>query len=316
MPGLLVMMAAAAMATTPLQPADHEVHIGRGDQALYGALVSPDPEHPTPAVLMLAGSGPEDRNGDDLKDGQRTQALKLLATGLAEQGFASLRFDKRGVGASVQAAPRPQDLKVGDFVDDAVAWANYLRAQPGVRCVVILGHSEGALLAVLAAQKVRTCGVISVSGTAKDFGALVESQNALARRSPALIARLHEIIASFRAGKPVADVPPELAGTFGPDAQAYTMSEINIDPVAEVAKLRAPVLVLQGDNDFQVGIGDAKALAAAKPGNRLVIVPGMTHPLKLAGKDFASMAKAYTDPTLPLAPQVVAAIADFVRGAR
>ena len=316
MSGLWMAMAAAVLATAPLQPSDREVQIGRGDQALYGALVLPTPGHTAPAVLLLPGSGPEDRNGDDRKAGQHTTTLKLLADGLAEQGFASLRIDKRGVGASAPAAVRPQDLRIESFVDDAVAWTKFLRAQPGVRCVVILGHSEGALIAAMAAQKVKTCGVISASGSARDLGALIESQNALAHRSPELAARTHEIILSLRAGRAVGEVPPELKGAFGPDVQAYTMSMISIDPVAELAKVKAPVLVLQGDNDLQVGVDDAKALAAT-PCARLVLVSGMTHVLKLAPRnDMRANFTTYINPALPLAPGVIPAIADFVRARR
>jgi len=181
---------------------------------------------------------------------------------------------------------------------------------------VIIGHSEGALIAALAAQKVKTCGVVSLSGSSLDLGALIESQNGLAHRSPALIAAIHQIIASLRARKPVADVPPELAGVFGPQAQTYAMSMINIDPVAELARVKAPVLVIQGDNDLQVGVEDAKALAAGHPGARLVIVPGMTHVLKLGPTTLAGNFGTYMNPKLPLAPAVVVAIADFMRGQR
>ena len=121
-----------------------------------------------------------------MKDGQRSQTLKLIAEGLAEQGVTSLRIDKRGVGASIPAAPPTRDLRIGMFVDDAVSWAKFLRVQPGVRCAIILGHSEGALIAALAAQKVKTCGVVAVSGASRDLGAVIESQNALAGRTPAM----------------------------------------------------------------------------------------------------------------------------------
>lgn len=312
MPGFLAAMALASLATAPLQPMDQDVHIGRGDQALYGALLRPaaTPASPAPAVLLLAGSGPENRDGDDVKDGERAHTLKLLAHGLADHGLTTLRIDKRGVGASARAALPPQDTKIGTLVADAAAWAKFLRAQPGVRCVVILGHSEGALIAALAAQKVKTCGVVSVSGSARDLGALIESQNGLAGRSPALIKQTHQIL-SLRAGQPVTDVPPALKGVFGPDAQAYTMSMINIDPVAELGKVKAPVLVLQGDNDLQVKVEDARALAA-RPGARLVIVHGMTHPLKLAAPGIAANFQTYTNPELPLAPEVIPAIVDFI----
>jgi len=313
--GLWAAMAAAAISTAQL-PADQEVHIGRGDQALYGALLRPAEAGPAPAALLLAGSGASGRDGDEANTPEHAQTLKLLAEALADQGFASLRIDKRGVAASAKAAPQPQDLTVGDFVNDAAAWARFLRAQPGVRCVVIIGHSEGALVAALTAQKVKTCGVVSLSGSALDLGALIESQNGLAHRSPALIAQIHLIIASLRAGKPVSDVPPQLAGVFGPQALTYSRSMINIDPVAELAKVKAPVLVIQGDNDLQVRVDDARALAAGHPGATLVIVPGMTHVLKIGPTTLAGNFGTYMNPKLPLAPAVVAAITDFMRARR
>jgi len=303
---------AALTAAPPPAAVDREVHIGSGDQALYGSLRRPAVPQSRPAVLLLAGSGPEDRNGDDVKDGQRSHTLKLIAEGLAAQGFVTLRVDKRGVGASTPAAPPARGLSIGMFVDDAVSWAKFLRVQPGVRCVVILGHSEGALIAALVAQKVKTCGVASVSGAARDLGAVIESQDALAGRTPAMIERTREIIASLRAGEPVADVPPALARTFGPDVQAYEMSMININPVAELAKVKAPILVLQGDNDLQSSVEDAKSLAAATPGAKLVILKGVNHVLKVAPTDMVGNFMTYANPSLPLAPGVIPSIVAFV----
>ena len=291
---ILWVLITAVMASAPPGPVDREVKIGSGDQALYGSLLRPAGRS-RPAVLLLAGSGPEDRNGDDAKDGQRSQTLKLIAEGLAEQDVTSLRIDKRGVGASTPATPPARDLRIGMFVDDAVSWARFLRVQPGVRCVVILGHSEGALIAALAAQRVKTCGVVSVSGAAHDLGAV--------------------IIVSLRAGKPVSDVTPALARTFGPEVQAYEMSMINIDPVAELAKVKAPVLVLQGDNDLQDNVGDAKSLAA-RPGAKLVVLKGVNHVLKVAPTDMVGNFMTYANPNLPLAPGVASAIVAFVGAQR
>jgi len=306
---------AATLATAPPVIADQELRVGSGDGALYGSILRPADQRTGPAVLLLAGSGPEDRNGDDAQDGQRSQTLRLIAKGLAERGVTSLRIDKRGVGASGRAAPSPQDMRIGTFVDDAVAWAKFLRVQPGVRCVVILGHSEGALIAALAAQKVKTCGVVSVSGAARDLGEVIESQNALAGRTPAMIERTHEIIVSLRSGQPVRDVPPPLAGTFGPESQAYEISMININPVAELAKVKAPVLVLQGDNDLQDNVVDAESLAA-RPGAKLVILKGVNHVLKVAPTDMVGNFMTYANPGLPLAPGVVSAIVTFVDAQR
>jgi len=123
MPLFSLMLAAAATAAISLPPTDREVEIGQGEAALHGALIAPDPARPGPAVLLLPGSGPEDRNGDDLGAGQRSHTLKLIAESLAAEGIGSLRIDKRGVGASAAAALPPKDSTVNRFVRDAVAWA-------------------------------------------------------------------------------------------------------------------------------------------------------------------------------------------------
>src|SRR5690606_32584763 len=130
-----------------------------------------------------------------------------------------------------------------------------------------------------------------------------------AQRSPELVARQHAIIVELRRGHEVPNIPPELAGVFGPDVKPYIRSLIHLDPVAELRKVQAPVLVLQGDNDLHVRVDDAKA----RPGAQLVVVEGMTHPLKLATSDVKTNIATYLDPALPLAPEAVAAIIAFVR---
>jgi hypothetical protein len=301
-----------AMAPFRALAADQDVHIGQGGQALYGSLMRPETPRTGVAVLILAGSGAVDRNGDELRAGITAQNLKLIADGLAANGVISLRIDKRGVGESAPAAPSLPDLRLQTYVDDAVSWAGFLRAQPGVGCVVILGHSEGALIAAFAARKVETCGVVSISGAGRDFGAVIENQ-LLDQGAPApALARVHAIIVSLRAGQAVADIPPPLLNLFRPGVQPYLMSEINIDPADALAKVRSPVLIVQGDNDLQVKVEDAQRLAAAQPRAQLVIIKGMNHMLKLAPPDRPGNLATYANPDLPLAPGVVSAIVALV----
>ena len=306
--GLMTLLAAAALAAAPTSAADRPVQIGHGETALHGALVRPDGPVAPAAVLMIAGSGPSDRDGDDRKSGEHSRTLWFLAQALVQRGVVSLRYDKRGAAESAGAG----DAAAFDqTVDEAAGWARRLARQPGVRCVVLLGHSEGALVATLAAHKVRLCGLALVSGASQDLGDLIESQDALAHRSPDLSARIHEIIQAMRTGRPVGEVPKGYDSLFGPKAEGYTRSEIAIDPVAELARARVPVLVVQGDNDLQVKVEDAARLAAAAH-VQPVIVPGMNHVLKLAPKGLAGNFMTYINPNLPLAPGVAEAISDFV----
>ena len=310
--GLMTLLAAAALAAAPTPAADRPVQIGQGDAALHGALVRPDGPVAPAAVLLVAGSGPSDRDGDDRKSGEHSRTLWFLARALAERGIVSLRYDKRGTGESAGAGDA---ATFAQTVEEAAGWARVLARQPGVRCVVVLGHSEGALVATLAARKVRLCGLVLASGASQDLGAMIEAQDALAHRSPELSARIHEIIQAMRTGQPVGEVPKGYDSLFGPKAESYSRSEIAIDPTAELARVKLPVLVVQGDNDLQVKVEDAARLAAAAQ-VQPVIVPGMNHVLKLAPKDVRGNFMTYINPTLPLAPGVAEAIAGFVLARR
>jgi len=264
-------------------------------------------------VLIVAGSGPTDRDSNSAIAGVRPNTLKLLAQGLAAQGITSLRFDKRGIAASAPALTSEADMTFGTLVDDVVAWAGFLRGQPGVRCVVLLGHSEGALLATLAARKVETCGVVSIAGAGRPAADILKDQLQAQPMPDALRTQVNTNIDQLRGGHRVADVPPELMALFRPSVQPYMISWLPIDPAAELAAVKAPVLILQGETDLQVSVEDAKHLARARADAKVVILSGVNHVLKPAPADRAANFATYADPELPLDPRVVPAVADFVK---
>ncbi|HEX4104966.1 MAG TPA: alpha/beta fold hydrolase [Rhizomicrobium sp.] len=279
-----------------------------GSGMLAGTLLTPD--NPKAAILMLAGSGPTDRNGNALP-ALHSDTYRLLAEGLAAHGVTTLRVDKRGVGQSAAAMAAEADLRIGTYADDAKAWAGELRKQTGLRCVWLLGHSEGALVAELAAQNTQgICGLILISGAGHNLGDIIVTQTQSA--PPELRQKITEIVATLRQGKTVADVPPPLMVLFRPSVQPYWISEINLDPPALLKSNTLPLLIMQGDNDIQVSVEDAKLLAAARSDAKLVILPGVNHLLKIAPTDRAGNIATYANPSLPLAPGVVDAVADFV----
>lgn len=302
----------AAVRTLPLRQ-DREVSIDGGRAPLYGSLTIPDQARPGPAVLFIAGSGPTDRDSNSTIPGNLPDTFKLMAAALAERGIASLRFDKRGIAKSTPAATSEADVRFTNYVDDAAAWARYLAAQPNVTCVVILGHSEGALIAPMAAQKAPVCGVISVSGIGRPFDQVLMEQLRAQALPAASIEHAETILAGLKQGH---TFPNEAATDplFRPSIQPYLISQVNIDPPAALAGVKAPVLIVQGDNDIQVTLADARRLATARPEARVVIVPGMNHVLKLAPTDRAGNSATYADPTRPLAPGLMEAITTFVMG--
>jgi pimeloyl-ACP methyl ester carboxylesterase len=300
----LLMMAFPAMAA----PVEKSLTLDSGTGMLAGTLLAP--ENAKAAILMLAGSGPTDRNGNSLP-ALHGDTYRLMAEGLAARGIASLRVDKRGVGQSAAAMTAEADLRIGTYADDAKAWAAELRKETGMRCVWLLGHSEGALIAELAAQNtLGICGLIMVSGAGHNLGDIVTTQTQSAPSE--LRQKIAEIIAALRKGQTVADVPPPLMPLFRPSVQPYWISEINLDPPALLKNIKLPVLIMQGDTDIQVSVEDAKLLAAATPDAKLLILPGVNHVLKVAPIDRAANIATYANPNLPLAPGVVDAVADFV----
>jgi len=266
-------------------------------------------------VLLIAGSGPTDRDGNSTVPAVRPANLKLIAEALAAAGVPSLRYDKRAIGKSAPAALREDDLRFSTAVDDAVVFARLLRAQPRVTCVILLGHSEGALIAALAAQQIETCGVIEVAGIGRPLGVVIREQLAAQKLPAPLAAQIETALVELEHGRQIANIPG-LEAMFRPSVQPYLISQLTIDPTKALAKVEAPVLILQGDNDLQVSVADARLLAAARPDARLVILPGMNHVLKAAPADRAGNLATYADPDRPLADGLMPAILAFVKSAQ
>lgn len=279
---------------------------------LRGTLTLPSQGEVTAAALVLSGSGPVDRDGN--LPHARNDSLKALARGLAAHGIATLRVDKRGIGAS--GVTREEDLRFTTYVTDAQSWLAILKAWqwPAGHAppLFLIGHSEGALVATLAAQGTSVTGLVLIAGAGEPAGALLERQLAAAELPQALRAQSHRILESLLRQSPVADVPPELFALYRPSVQGYLMSWLPLDPAAELAKVSAPVLVVQGTTDLQVSPEDADRLTAARPGARQTRIEGMNHVLKLAPPDRGANLATYAMPDLPLAPGLIPAIVTFM----
>ena len=268
---------------------------------------------PYPVALIIAGSGPTDRNGNSAAIPGANNSLKYLAEGLAAAGIASLRFDKRGVAESVMAAKSETELRFDTFIEDAVLWGQRLRADKRFSSLVVVGHSEGSLIGMVAAQRLGADGFVSVAGPGRRVDIVILEQMK-PQLSPELYAKSEEILKSLAEGKTVTDVPQPLAGLFRASIQPYISSWLKYDPSQEVSKLKVPVLVAQGTHDLQVSVEDARLLSKAQPAARLLLVEGMNHVLKETPADAKQQAPAYSDPSLPVAPKFLAEVVTFVKG--
>jgi len=300
----------AAAAAVREEPVTLDTPTGK----LAGTLQLPAAGSKVPVALIIAGSGPTDRDGNTVGAKGPNNSLKMLAAALADAGIATLRYDKRGVAASAPAAPPEADLRFDMYVDDAAAWAEKLKADRRFSSVVVIGHSEGSLIGMLAAQRTGAAAFVSISGAAQSAADILRKQFA-GKLPPELAAESERILSSMERGEPAGAVPPALAAFYRPSVQPYIVSWLKYVPANRIAALKMPVLIVQGTTDLQVGVEQAQALQAARPGAELAIIPGMNHVLKLVPADMNQQLASYTDPALPIAPQLVAAIVKFVHEA-
>lgn len=277
---------------------------------IYGTLSFPAGGSKPAVVLIIAGSGATDRNCNG--PGIKTDAYLLLAQALAARGFASVRYDKRGIAASRAAGPSEANLRFDDYIADAEAWTAQLRNDGRFGKIAIAGHSEGSLIGMIAAQRAGVDAFVSLDGAGRPAADVLRSQlQPKLALAPDLHAANERILNALIHGQTVDDVPSELLVLYRPSVQPYLISWFRFDPRTEIAKLTGPVTIIQGTADLQVPVDDAKALSAAHPGATLVLIDGMSHVLKHASdaSPAAQVQTVYVDPSIPIEPLVPATIA-------
>ncbi len=271
-------------------------------------------------LLSRNPSGPTDRDGNLPIFKGPNNSLKLLAEGLAAHGIASVRYDKRGIGetgkammlaaAKAKIKLREEDLSFETYIDDAVAWCKKLGADRRFSSLTVLGHSEGSLIGMVAAQRVSARAYVSVAGSGRPSQELILEQ--VKAQLPDLLKATEDILDQLAAGKRVESVPPALNLIFRQSIQPYMISYLRYDPAKEIAKLHLPVLIVQGTTDAQVGLQDAKLLAGANPAATSLLIEGMNHVLKTVPNEQDKQDSSYSDPTLPVAPNLISGISSFV----
>lgn len=279
---------------------------------IFGTLELPAARTPVPVALIIAGSGPTDRNGNSPAIPGANNSLRMLAGGLAARGIASVRYDKRGIAASRAAMTGEQDLRFDHFVEDAVAWVKQLRANARFSTVTIIGHSEGSLIGMIAAREGGADAYVSLEGTGRKAADILAEQ-LKPQLPPELFAQTQAILNQLSSGTIPNPPPTVLPMLFRPSVLPYLVSWFKYDPAAEIAKLQIPVLIIQGTTDIQTSMEDAKLLAAANPKARFVSVEGMNHILKEVSGDRIAQMPKYGDSTLVVVPKLVDEVAAFIR---
>lgn len=256
-------------------------------------------------VIILAGSGPTDRNcNSDL--GMKSDAFAMLAHELSEAGISSFRYDKRGIGESTKVS---NDLaKFSDRVIDVSAIVDHFSLD--FKEVILLGHSEGALIgAITSAKKASVRRFVSVAGMSISMDKMLLEQYA---QYPRILPEVERHIEEIKRGDTLSEVHMVLQLLFRPDIVPVLRAAFQWDPQKEISKVKKPTLVISGSCDVQVPVHHSKSLHESCDDSELKIIDGMGHVLKQLDSDCSNKMSAYTDPSLVINPQFVSEILKFL----
>jgi len=290
---------------------------------LDGTLTLPaTTKGPVPVILLIAGSGPTDRdcNNPIPFGGKPVQgtSFRSLADSLARLGIAVARYDKRGSGTNrliVASKMKTEAMRFDYYVSDAIGFIRQLQTDRRFSRVVVAGHSEGSLVGMLAATKTNADAFVSLSGPGQNIADAIRPQLATLPEAQRELA--YRDLDSLRSGQSVRQPPAVLMSVMAPSIQPYMMSWMKYDPSVEIKRFRGPVLVVNGGRDIQVGVTEAEALKKARPDAKLVVYADMTHMLKNSvSASMADNLNTYHDPNLPLTPGLATELARFAQQKR
>lgn len=307
----LVLCNATLYAQDSLRFTEEEVSIELKEGILYGTLTIPQKARKkTPIVLLIPGSGPTDRDCNSAF-GLRSDAFVMLAEGLAGQGIACLRIDKRISGKSAATFKSSNDsLRFDAFIEDNERWITWIRADKRFGKLTVCGHSQGAPTGMIAVLQKGADNYISLCGAGRPADQLMREQFiAMAPEQEAVVNQFFDSIVS---GGYDDSAPLLLKMSVSQSLADFVGQYAWYDPASYISQVECPILIVQGERDLQVPMSDAALLHAAALKSQLAIIPEMNHVLKVAPEDRQGNLETYGQFQLPIHEQLVPILARFI----
>lgn len=259
-------------------------------------------------VILIAGSGPTDRNGNQEATGDNN-SLKFLAEGLTDSKTSVFSYDKRIIKQLKDKDLDEKSLRFDDMITDACDVFTYFKLQNKYNKIFIAGHSEGSLIGMVTTTKMKADGFISIAGPGRSIDEVLSEQ--IEKNLPILKDDSQPVLDSLKNGKTVAIKNPLLNTLFRESVQPYLISWIKYKPQYEIKKIQVPILLINGTKDLQVPESDANLLHKANPKSELFIVENMNHVLKEIINDDDNL-KSYSNPNLPVMLSLIERITVFI----
>lgn len=260
----------------------------------------------SPLIIWVQGSGNVDRNGNQAGVNIKANYIKQFRDSINQKGIAFFSYDKRT--ANPDNIPFMKNTLFTDFVKDAETVIDYFRTDERFSKIVLLGHSQGSLVAMLAADKVNQ--YISLAGPARSIDEVIIEQTE--KNSPMALDTVKAYFKELKTTGTLKYLNPMLQTVFGRRNLPFLVSWMKYNPTDQIKKMTVPVLIINGTKDLQVPVIEAEALHKAKPDSSLVIIENMNHVLKIIEKDEDNM-KSYFLPDFPLSSKLIDEISVFCK---
>lgn len=284
-----------------------ELSIPTNSVTINGTLLKPIFEEKTTLIILIPGSGPTDRDGNNPQ--LKNNSLKYLAEGLVEHNIATFRFDKSVLSYSKEDIKKINALKFDTFIDEAKTVIKYFKKTEAYSKIIVAGHSQGSLVGMIA-SKINADGFISLEGAGRTIDVILIEQ--IEKQAPFLKDETITILNELKKGNTVNEFNPMLISLFNKQVQPFLISWIKYNPQTELKKLAIPILIVQGTKDIQVSNLDAELLHKANNKSQLKIIENMNHLFKEIKGDLTENMASYTNPDLPVMKELTTRIATFV----
>lgn len=272
-----------------------------------GTLLLPKEIEKPNLVIIIGGSGPTDRNGN--QSFLKNNSLKKLAEALSNNNIATFRYDKRVV-KQLKTGSVDRDIMFDDFVKDASSVIKYFNNK-AYNHIYVLGHSQGSLVGMLAAEENMVDGFISISGAGQSIDNIVIEQ--IEKTYPIFLNDTKRIFNILKKGKKTDNYPPELASVFNIDIQSFMMNWMKYNPQEEIKNLQIPILIINGSKDLQVDVKEANLLNESAANSTLKLIENMNHVLVTIEGDNLENSKSYNEVMRKISPTLIETIISFIK---
>lgn len=278
------------------------------NELLVGNLFTPENVKKPNLVIIIAGSGIPDRDGNSM--GATNNSLKLLAEGIANEGTAAYSFDKRTIAMIKSNDFNEESLNFDIFINDVKDIITYFKKTNNYNKIILAGHSEGSLIGMVAA-KGNADAFISIAGPGRTIDLVITEQ--IINQTPALEKEVVESFSKLKKGETFTPENKDLASFFRPSVQPYLISWIKYNPQDEIKKLTIPTLIINGSNDIQVSEKEAELLHKANPKSSLEIVDSMNHIFRIVPGGRQENLETYNNPDLPVSKYFITVVNKFIK---